>query len=349
MPNESTQPRAATSPAPSPAPIPAATVSAATAVPAATASPARLPAPDALRRAALWMAGWLAMMVVLAIVGRGVTRALPVFQIMEVRSLIGLLLMAPLVRAAGGWPALRTAFITRHIARNTVHYAAQYGWFAALTLIPLAQVVSIEFTMPLWTVLLAAAFLGEKLTLRKLAAVLVGLVGVAVIVRPSTRALDPGQLIALTAAVGFAISVVLVKSLSRTDAAVAIMFWMLVVQSAIGLLPALWVWRWPDPAHAGMVWLGVFVVACCGTFSHYCMARAMRLADATVVVPMDFLRVPLTALAAWWVYAEGVDGWTVAGALLILAANTLNLLRPGAAAAPRAAPAGGPSRATDPR
>ncbi|MEY2688627.1 MAG: hypothetical protein RL375_2825, partial [Pseudomonadota bacterium] len=82
-----------------------------------------------LSRAALWMAGWLSLMVVLAIVGRGVTRQLPVFQVMEVRSLLGLLMIVPLVRAAGGVGALRTAFIGRHIARNVVHYAAQYGWF----------------------------------------------------------------------------------------------------------------------------------------------------------------------------------------------------------------------------
>jgi drug/metabolite transporter (DMT)-like permease len=272
----------------------------------------------------MWMGGWLTLMVVLAIVGRGVTRQVPVFQVMEVRSLLGLLMLAPLVRAAGGLAALRTAYPRRHMVRNGVHYAAQYGWFAALTLIPLAELVSIEFTMPLWTALLAATFLGERLTPGKLLAVLVGLAGVALIVRPTTGALQPGQFIAVTAALGFAVSVVLVKSLTRSESAVAIMFWMLIMQSAIGLVPAWWTWRWPT---SGTVWAGVVVIAFCGTFSHYCMARAMRHADATVVVPMDFLRVPLSAAAAWLVYAEAVDGWTLVGAALILAANGLNLLR----------------------
>jgi drug/metabolite transporter (DMT)-like permease len=275
------------------------------------------------------MAGWLSLMVVLAIVGRGVTRQLPVFQVMEVRSLLGLAMLAPLVRAAGGFSALRTAFIGRHIVRNAVHYAAQYGWFAALTLIPLAQLISIEFTMPLWTALLAAAFLAERLTTRKVLAVAVGLIGVAVIVRPTAGAVEPGQLIALVAASGFAVSVVLVKSLTRSDSAVAIIFWMLVIQSVIGFVPALWTWHWPTPA----TWAGLVVIAFCGTFSHYCMTRAMRHADATVVVPMDFLRVPLTALAAWLVYAEAVDGWTVLGGALILSANAMNLLRRPAAGA----------------
>jgi len=210
-----------------------------------------------------------------------------------------------------------------------VHYAAQYAWFAALTMIPLAQVVAIEFTMPIWIILLAAAFLGERITRWKVLAVALGLLGVGLIVRPSAAGLSPGQLVALAAAVGFAVSVTMVKSLTRTDSAVAIIFWMLVVQSLLGLLPALWVWRWPSPT----AWAWVLLVAFCGTFSHYCMARAMRHAEATVVMPMDFLRVPLTALAGWLIYSERLDLFTVAGTVLILGGNLLNLRRARAATA----------------
>ncbi len=288
-------------------------------------------AAPSLLRAAAWMAGWLTLMVVLAVVGRRVTQELAVFQVMAVRSVLGLAMLAPLVHAAGGLMAMRTPRLSRHVARNAVHYAAQYGWFAALTMIPLAQVVAIEFTMPLWTALLAAAFLGERLTVRKLAAVVVGIAGVAVIVRPGAGVPEAGQLVALAAAVGFAISLVVVKSLTRTESAVAIMFWMLVVQTAIGIVPAVAVWRWPSPA----AWAALVVVAFCGTFSHYCLTQAMRHADATVVVPMDFLRVPLTALAAWLVFAQPVDAWTVGGAALILAANAVNLLPSPRRSAPR--------------
>lgn len=268
------------------------------------------------------MAGWLTLMVVIAVAGREAARELTVFQIMLLRSTLGMAMLWPLVRAAGGLAAVRTDRLPQHVLRNAIHYAAQYGWFAALTLIPLAQVVSIEFTMPIWSAALAVVFLGERMTVRKWMAVLLGLVGVAVIVRPA-GSVDVGQLVALASALGFAISVVLVKSLTRTDAAVVISFWMLVVQSAIGLVPALMVWQWPS----AQVWAWVVVVAFCGTYSHYCFARAMQHADATVVVPMDFLRVPLTALVGWLAYAEGVDAFTALGVGLILAGNLLNLLR----------------------
>ena len=102
---------------------------------------------------------------------------------------------------------------------------------------------------------------------------------------------------------------------------VTILFWMLVIQSVIGLVPALAVWQWPST----YVWGWIIVIAFLGTYSHYCLTRAMLHADATIVVPMDFLRVPLTALAGWLIYGEQLDTFTVAGAILILSGNLLNL------------------------
>jgi drug/metabolite transporter (DMT)-like permease len=278
------------------------------------------------------MAGWLALMLIVAVAGREATRELNVFEIMELRCLIGLCLLYPLVRLNGGFAAMKTQRPLQHIGRNLVHYAGQLGWFYALTLIPLGQVVSIEFTMPIWTAILAVSFLGERMTARKISAIVLGLVGVIVIVRPAAGEINPGQLIALAAAVGFGISIAMMKSLTRTENTVAIIFWMLAIQAAAGFFPNLYVWIPPSP-HA---WGWIAVIAFCGTFSHYCMARAMLHADATVVLPMDFLRVPLTALAGWLIYSERLDMFTVLGAALILTGNLLNLK----AADPVPAPAG---------
>ena len=277
----------------------------------------------ALTRAAFWMAGWLVLMVAIAVAGREATRELTVFQVMALRSMIGLAMLWPLIHRAGGLAAMRSQRLPAHVGRNVVHYAAQYGWLAALSLIPLAQLVAIEFTMPIWSALLAAAVLGERLNRARIGAVVLGLAGVLIIVRPDAAHINVGQWIALGAALGFGISVVLVKSLTRTDAAIQVSFWMLVVQSAIGIVPALVVWQWPSPAG----WGWVLLVAFCGTYSHYCFARAMELADATVVVPMDFLRVPFTALAGWALYSERVDLLTLAGMALILTGNGLNMVR----------------------
>src|SRR6476659_7410247 len=172
------------------------------------------------------MAGWLACIVVLTVAGREATSRVSVFEVMELRSLIGIALLYPLVHRDGGIRAMRTAHLGRQIVRNTVHYGAQGCWLSALTMIPLAQVISIEFTMPIWTAILAVALLGERMGVWKTSAVVLGMVGVIVIVRPFGGALDIGQLIALTAAMGYAISVTLVKSMTRNDRVTVIMFWM---------------------------------------------------------------------------------------------------------------------------
>ena len=272
-------------------------------------------------RAALWMAGWLVLMLIMPVAGRESARELELVQVMEMRSVIGFLMLYPFIHRAGGLAAMKTSRLWLHVARNIVHYLAQYGWLLAIMLIPLAQVVSIEFTMPIWTAILAVTLLGERMTVWKNVAVALGLVGVLIIVRPGASDVSVGQLVALATAVGFGISVTMIKSLTRTDSVLAIMFWMVVVQSALGLIPALAVWRWPS----ALGWAWVVLIAFCGTFSHYCMTRALRHADATVVVPMDFLRVPLSALVGWLVYTENIDMLTAVGATLILAGNVLNL------------------------
>ena len=277
-------------------------------------------------RAALWMSGWLSLMLIMPVAGREAAREIDLIQVMEMRSILGFFMLYPLIHRAGGLGIVRTRRIGLHVARNFVHYLAQYGWLVAILLIPLAQVVSIEFTMPIWTAILAVTFLGERMDVWKNVAVALGLVGVLIIVRPGVGEVSVGQMVALATAVGFGISITMVKSLTRTESALAVMFWMVVIQSAIGLLPAISVWIWPS----AVTWAWVVLIAFCGTFSHYCMARALRFADATLVVPMDFLRVPLSALVGWLVYTERIDLLTAAGAALILVGNMLNLKSGGA-------------------
>ncbi len=276
---------------------------------------------SSITKAALWMSGWLTCMAIMVVAGRETTRELHVFQVMELRSVIGFMMLYPMIHAAGGLAAMGTSRPWLHVGRNLAHYGAQFGWLMALTLIPVSQVVSIEFTMPIWTAIMAVSFLGERMGPWKIVAVVLGLVGVIVIVRPFSGTIDSGQLIALGAALGFATGVILLKVLTRSETPVTILFWMMIIQSIIGLVPALVLWRWPS-AHA---WLWIGVIAFCGTYSHYCMTRALTYADAMVVVPMDFLRVPLAALTGWLVYSESIDLFTALGAALILGGNLLNL------------------------
>jgi drug/metabolite transporter (DMT)-like permease len=280
------------------------------------------PEPSNLK-AALWMVGSITCFLIMSVAGRTATAQLDVFQVMEMRSVIGFFMLLPLVYLAGGFKAMATRRPLQHIGRNVVHYAGQFAWLYALGMIPLAELISIEFTTPFWTAILAMTFLGEKLNRQRMAAVALGIVGVAIIVRPGVGTADPGHLVMLAGAVAFAVSVVMVKSLTRTESVVRIIFWMLIIQSAIGLIPAIQVWKSP-PAD---IWPAILIIAFTGTFSHFCLARALSHADATFIMPIDFFRVPLSALIGWMLYQEQVDIFTAGGAALILAGNLLNLQR----------------------
>jgi drug/metabolite transporter (DMT)-like permease len=241
---------------------------------------------------------------------------------MILRSLIAMIILTPLILYEGN-VGLRFANLRLNIIRNIIHYGAQYAWFSALILIPLAQVVSIEFTMPIWGALIAALFLGETLTRFKVAAIALGFLGILMIVKPGTSLIDVGHMVALLAAIGFAVSVTLTKVITRKDSALTVIFLMFAIQTVIGAVPAYMTWKWPEPHN----WIWVAVVGLAGTFSHYCLSKAISLADVTIVTPMDFLRVPLTVLVGYWVYQEGFDLYSIIGTVLILGANMLNLLK----------------------
>lgn len=275
-------------------------------------------------KAAAWMMASIALLLLMAISGRATTHELDVFQVMEMRSVIAFFMLLPLVFRDGGFSAMRTSILPQHILRNSAHYLGQFTWLVGLTMIPMAQVIAIEFSAPLWAAIMAAIWLGERLTTRKGIAILFGLAGVVCIVRPGAVPLNPGHIIVLGAAFVFAVSFVTTKLLTRSDSATKIIFWMLIIQSIIGAIPALRVWTWPS---AGL-WPWIFLIAFSGTFAHYCMARALSFADATVVMPMDYLRVPLSAVIGYLLYSEVIDVMTALGAGLILAGNLFNLRRP---------------------
>ncbi len=281
-------------------------------------------------KAAFWMGCSIVCFIVMSVAGRTLTAQLDVFQVMEMRSVIGFVMLLPLVFAAGGFGAMRTQRPALHVGRNVAHYAGQFAWLAALGMIPLAELVAIEFTTPFWAAVLAVMFLGEKMNVRKTGAIALGFAGVAVIVRPGLSTIEPGHLVMLAGAVGFGISAVTVKLLTRTDSVVKIIFWMLIIQSVIGLVPAIRVWQTP----AMELWPAILVISFAGSFAHYCLARALVHGEATVVMPMDFLRLPLMGLVGWLVYAERLDAYAAAGALLILVGNLLTLRSRPAAQSP---------------
>ncbi len=264
----------------------------------------------------------------LAIASRELTSAMGTLEILFWRSLLGLGLVSLMLLRLGRLNAegLQPSLVPWHFLRNSAHFAGQCAWLIAIAALPLAEVFALEFTTPLWAALLAALFLGEALNRGRWLSLVLGLVGVLVILRPGAAVINPASLVMLAGAVGFAISAIATRKLTvllhgSAQAFLLILFYMTAMQAVFSLLPLLGSLR-PPPVDS-WAWLGVATVTALG--AHYCLSRALSYADAAVVMPIDYLRLPLIMLAAWWLYDETVSAWLAMGALLIVAANGLGL------------------------
>lgn len=273
--------------------------------------------------AALWMSGAIASFSAMAVAGRAVSFELDTFELMTWRSLVGIVIVLSVGLATGSLNQISTRHMGWHLIRNLSHFAGQNLWFLAVTLIPLAQVFALEFTSPLWVVVLAPLFLGERLTPARAVAAVLGFAGVLIIAQPWAGTLSPGLIAAALAAVGFAGSAVFTRRLARTQSVTCILFWLTVMQAGFGIVCAGWDGEVTLPSVATAPWL--VLIGCAGLLAHFCLTRALSLAPATVVIPIDFARLPLIALVGYLFYDEAVGAELYLGAIVIVAANMLNL------------------------
>lgn len=264
----------------------------------------------------------LASFTLVAISGRAAGKSIDTMHLMFYRSAIALAIVIILMLfTRAGLAQVRTHRIGLHTVRNSIHFVAQYSWLSALMLIPLAQLFAVEFTAPLWVALLAPLVLGERLTVLRIIAALIGFIGILVIVRPGTVPISTGTLFALTAALGFAGSMITTKSLVRTETIFSFLFHMSWMQLLIsGLLVA---HDFKVPAPETFQWIGALAVT--GMMAHFSLARAFTHADAIIVAPMDFLRLPLIMVVGFVLYNEPVEQTVLIGAAIVIAANFLNI------------------------
>ena len=272
-------------------------------------------------KAAFWMTGSLSSFMLMAIAGRELATDFTTFQMLFWRSIVGLVIILTVMAATNRLSAIKTQQIHHHFFRNIVHYGGQYGWFLGLSLIPIAQVFAIEFTTPLWTAALATLFFGEKLTRWRLLAIFMGFSGILVILRPGIIALDFASLAVLGAAFCYASTYVYTKKIAKTDHVLTILFYMCAIQLPLGLIGGLENWIWPSSHH----YLWVFLVGATALSAHFCLTNALKIADASVVVPMDFLRLPVSAAIGFLIYQELPEIWLLPGSALILLGIIVNM------------------------
>lgn len=274
-------------------------------------------------RVVFWMTGALLSFSALAVLVRSLAQKFSIFEILSIRTALGLAFLLVVGLAQRD---LRRELTLRHFwlhgLRNSTHFIGQYAWSLAVTLLPLATVFALEFTMPMWVALLAVLLLGERMTTSRAGSVVLGFLGVLVIVRPGLAGFQPTAVLVLFAALMFALSLIATKKLTHDVSTFVIIFWMNCMQLPMALAGS-------DPqfflrfdAHTIVLALVFGVV---GLSSHYCLTNAFRAGDASVVVPIDFMRIPLIALVGWLFYGEALDAFVFAGAGFIVCGVLWNL------------------------
>ncbi|MDC3348129.1 DMT family transporter [Paracoccaceae bacterium] len=270
-----------------------------------------------------YMMGATASFTAMAVAGRELSGELSTFEIMTYRSAIGLVIVVGIAWARGLLPDIKARRMGLHVIRNIAHFSGQNLWFFAVGLIPFSQLFAFEFSFPLWVALFAPIFLSERLTGTRIAAAIIGFIGILIVARPDQMELGSGVIAAFFCAIGFAGASIGTKLLTRTETTVSILFWLTALQLIFGLIITLYDGEIKLPDTVNGPW--VFLVALCGLSAHFCITTAMTFAPATVVAPLDFARLPFIAVIGMVFYDEPLIALTFVGALIIFGANYLNI------------------------
>lgn len=241
---------------------------------------------------------------------------MPPIEIVFFRNAIGFVLFLAFF-SWRGFGSLRTSRFGLHLQRNIANFIGMWLWFTALTLMPLSKAIALHFTEPMMAAILAVLVLGERPGVRRIGALIAGFAGVLIVLRPGAIPLGTASLMVLGSAFLYACVSVYSRALGRTDVASTTTFYYQAMLTVFSLIPAIWVWVWPGWADLpGLLLIGGF-----GTMAPYCMIRAFRMAEATLILPVGFLRLPFTAGMAFLLFAEATEIWTWIGAAVIFSAT----------------------------
>lgn len=271
----------------------------------------------------MWMTGVIVSFTSMAVASRQISTTHDTFELMTYRSTVGLIIIITILWGSQRWNEITTLNIRAHLLRNVVHFTGQNLWFFAIATIPLAQVFALEFTSPLWVMVLAPIILGEPLTRVKVIAALCGFVGILIVARPTVAAISPGLMAATACALLFALTYIFSRRLLTFESVLGIMFWMTLLQLIMGIITISIDGKVALPTLATLPWL--MIIGCTGLIAHVCICRALELAPTSVVVPFEFARLPVIFVVGWILYGEQIDYAVALGALIIFGAIYLNV------------------------
>jgi len=268
-------------------------------------------------RGALWMLAAAFSFAVLLASVRWLATTIPAVEIVFFRNLVGLGLAVPLI-VHGGLAVLRTERFAMHGLRATLSWLAMLTNFWALSYVGLADTAALLFVIPLFSIVLAALVLKETVDAPRWIAAIIGFGGAMIIIRPGVIPFELPVLVMVLSTIFYAGTWIVLKSLSGTEPAAVTVAYLNILNLPLTLVPSLFVWVTPTLEQIPVI----LALGLAGWGAHYCQARSFAAADASAVMPIDFMRLPFTAILAFVLFGEASDVWTWVGAIVIFAAST---------------------------
>ena len=273
--------------------------------------------------AAYWMIGAMFSFSLMAVGGRELGAYLDTFEIMMYRSVIGFFIVSVIILYNKSFLEISIKKIKLHFLRNIFHFMGQNLWFFAVMYIPLSQLFAFEFSVPVWVAVFAPFFLKEKLNSIRISVIIIGFLGILVIARPNFLSLEPAIIAAALCAVGFAITTIATKELTKTESITCILFWLTIMQFFFGLVCAGFDGKINYSIKHEIIW--IIIIGICGLIAHYCLTKALSLAPAIIVSPLEFLRLPFISIVGYILYSENLELYVFLGSIIVLLSNFINL------------------------
>ena len=245
------------------------------------------------------------------------------FELTFIRSLIATAIILPMFLHQGTKMTLIPPRFGMHLAVAGFSYLGILFWFKAASIMPVADFFALQFTTPLFTIAMAIFFLRERADLASWIATIVGFVGVLIVLRPGMMEISIGAIAALLSSVGYASVNTVIKSLSRTTSPTIIVFYGNLLLAPISLPMAMVEWKTPLLED----WPAILAISILSTIGYLTITKGITLAPARVIQPVNFMRMPLAAVAGWIFFTEFPDIWTWVGAVVIFLATTYAVQR----------------------
>lgn len=241
---------------------------------------------------------------------------LHVLEIVFFRNALAIIILAPVLLRMGR-DSIRMHRPGLYYGRAAINFCGMLAGFTALTLIPLAEMTALSFTGPIFVTIGAAMFLGEVIRIRRMVAIAFGFVGAMIILRPGFADISIGTMLALASALSIAAASLVVKKMTKTESATAIVFWMVMMQAPIALVPMLFFWEMPTT----QTWLWLWIMALSGTAAHMLFTRSCSMVEITSLQPLEFAKLPFAVVLAWLVFDELPDMFIWIGGAVIFSST----------------------------